>query len=69
MRASKQLTIELTKDEAVALIEAIDSHFFHHGMSDSIAADIIEQMHSKVSDALIAAGYFGTDFDDPSLLN
>jgi hypothetical protein len=69
MRTPKQLTIELTKDEADALVQAIDDHFFFHGMSDSIASDIIEQMHSKVSNALIAGGFYRIDCEDPSSLN
>ena len=69
MHATKQLTIKLTKDEADALIQAIDEYFFFNGMSDTVAADIIEQMHSKVSDALIAGGYYCIDCEDPSSLN
>jgi hypothetical protein len=56
-----KLTVQLTPDEASILRRAIDDYFSSHGITDTAAADLIEQMHSKISDALIEGGY---DCDD-----
>jgi hypothetical protein len=58
---SVKLAVELTKSEAYALQRAIDDYFQSCGMADNEASDLIERMHSKVSDALVAGGHH---FDD-----
>jgi hypothetical protein len=69
MHRLKKLNVELTRNEAIVLQQAIDDYFSSHGMTDTATSDVIEQMHSKVSDALIAGGHDCNDFEGSQLLN
>jgi hypothetical protein len=58
------LLLELTEAQATALLHAIDLYF--QARIASPASDVVEQMHSKVSDALLSAGFFPNDDDPPA---
>jgi hypothetical protein len=69
MHRLKKLNVELTQNEAAVLQQAIDDYFSSHGMTDTDTSEVIEQMHSKLSNALTASGHGGDDFDGLHWLN
>jgi hypothetical protein len=62
MNQTIRILVHLTPAEAAALQHAIDLYF--QGRINSPSADLIEQMHSKLSTALAAAGHCCDDPDD-----